>query len=585
MNQDLLDWMLLLGRWIHITTGVTWIGSSIFFMWLDRSFVRDDSAITPGHLGKLWMVHGGGFYKVEKLQMGSVEVPAELHWFKWESYWTWMSGFFLFSLIFFTGSGTFLLDPASALPFSQAVIITLGSIFGSWFIYDLFWESKLTRNIPAVGHLLTAAWLVGMSYFLCHTLSGRAAYMVVGAIIGTWMTGNVFMRIIPRQLKMVEAAKRGESADPSLSKNAKNRSTHNTYLTLPVIFVMLSNHFPSTYGHALNWLVLILMCAAGALIREFFVVRISAPARSKICAALGMFVIFVVAVMTKTPADPASEISANTEAPSTSADSAPTASANPSLPETPATTSSTPPTSVPPAPAPNPDSPAAQAMAVGSSASFGPAGADRAPLNLRGLVRFSGVLPERKKLTLPQGCAKAGKASFSNEILVNNGKIQNVVVRVIRGQETLEAGPVPTTAVELNQNGCLYEPRVIAARVNQEVIFVNSDPVFHNVRSLAKENPNFNLAMPMKNQRISRRFLKPEIFLQTQCSVHPWMGAYLAISDHPFIAVSDPQGAFEIRGLPAGHYELEFWHEVFGTQRREVDLSAHSVPIEITFTR
>ena len=552
MDQNILDWLLLLGRWIHITTGVTWIGSSIFFMWLDRTFVKNENSTTPGHIGDLWMVHGGGFYHVEKVQMGAVKVPEHLHWFKWESYWTWMSGIFLLSLVFFTGSGTFLLDPSvSNISFASALVLSLASVFGSWFVYDFLWESSLTKKTPVAGHLITIAWLGSMSYFLCHQLSGRAAYMMIGAMIGTWMTANVFMRIIPRQVKMVEAAKKGEAVNAEWSKNAKNRSTHNTYLTLPIIFIMLSNHFPSTYGHELNWLVLLIMCAAGASIREYFVVRLSKPGRSKLFAVIGALLILLVMAMTQQKSDPSP-------------------------------TPPVPPVATTPEAAPTPEPEPTSAPAPKASA-FGPTSPGTTAIGIKGTVTFEGPLPEKRKLTLPQGCAKPGQMAYADDVLVQNGKLQNVLVRVVRGHESLPTGAEPTQPLEVNQKGCLYSPRIAIARVNQDVVFVNSDPVFHNVRSISKDNTNFNLAMPMKDQRITKRFSKPEIFLETKCSVHPWMDAHIAVSDHPFIALTDKNGNFEIKGLPAGHYELEFWHEVFGTQKQDVIVGDATAPLTVVF--
>ena len=252
-GQEFLDWLLLLGRWLHITVAITWIGTSIFFMWLDRSFVKNPDSKKDGHLGELWMVHGGGFYKVEKMQMDKQKVPKHLHWFKWESYWTWMSGMFLLVLTYYTGSGTYLLDPSiSDISFPAAIFLSLFSLFGSWIFYDFVWERSFSKNNPLVGHALTIGWFIFITILLCQKLSGRAAYIHVGAMLGTWMALNVFMRIIPRQVKMVEATAKGEGFNQDWPVNAKNRSSHNTYFTLPVIFIMLSNHFPTTYGHELG---------------------------------------------------------------------------------------------------------------------------------------------------------------------------------------------------------------------------------------------------------------------------------------------------------------------------------------------
>lgn len=539
-------------------------------MWLDRSFVPNPESKRPGHIGELWMVHGGGFYHVEKLQMGPTKVPDRLHWFKWESYWTWMSGFFLVAMIFYTGDGTFLLDSAvSSITYKSAVGLSLFAIFGSWFFYDFLWESTLTKRAPLAGHLLTLAWLTGMAFLLCHTLSGRAAYLHVGAMMGTWMTANVFLRIIPRQVKMVQAAQRNEPLNPEWPKNAKNRSTHNTYLTLPVIFVMLSNHFPTTYGHPWNWAILLAVCAGGAAIREYFVVREKRPFRSKIFGLLGMALISAVIVLTREPvAEPV----------------APTDPRLVKVTVTPAKDGayeSTVATPAPLAPAPTANAPKA---AVAAPAPTTGAMAE----TVRGTVDIEGAPPAPRKLSLPLACAKEypNQTAYSNEVLVREGHLQNVLVRVTKGHENLPATAVPTAAVELDQRGCLYRPRLIAARVGQEVVFINSDPVFHNVRSYATANENFNLAMPTQNQRIARRFTKPEIFLQAKCSVHPWMGAYVAVMDHPYFAVTNERGEFALPRLPAGRYTLEFWHEYYGTQTRDIEVTDRGAEVlRVTFKK
>lgn len=538
MSQELYDWMLLLGRWVHITTAVTWVGTSIFFMWLDRSFVVNPDAKAEGHVGELWMVHGGGFYKVEKLLMGPTKVPEVLHWFKWESYWTWLSGFFLVCLIFYTGGGTFLLDSSvSNISYVQGVLIGLFSIFGSWIFYDRLWEGDTAKNTPIIAHVLTLVWFVGMTYFLCHTLSGRAAYIHVGGMLGTWMTANVFMRIIPRQVKMVEASKLGEPVNQDWGKNAKNRSTHNTYFTLPVIFIMISNHFPSTYGHDYNWVVLILLSIAGAAIREFFVVREKNPKRAKKMAVIGVIFILFVARWTSIAEDYESH---DHHAETVEAVATPVIEATESAKEVKPTVT----------------------------------------YNLSGVVNFDGVAPKGKKLQMPSGCNDQGDV-YSNEVIVNNGKLQNVFVRITKGHESLPRGEVPKNAMEMDQRGCMYYPRVAAVRAGQEVVFINSDPIFHNVKSVTKENRGFNMAMPKQDQRISRVFNKPEMFLEAKCSVHPWMGAYIAILDHQYFDVSNESGQFEISNLAAGTYTLEAWHESYGLQTKEVTISENT---NVSFT-
>lgn len=524
MDRELFDWALLLGRWLHITAAITWIGTSIFFMWLDRSFVKNLESKREGHVGELWMVHGGGFYHVEKLLMGPTKVPDHLHWFKWESYWTWMSGVFLILLIFYTGGGTFLTDSSVAsIGYWHAVAISVVSIIGSWFFYDILWERAFTKTKPIIGHVLTLGWFAGMSYYLCHRLSGRAAYIHIGAMLGTWMTANVFMRIIPRQVKMVEAAKRGEPVNQEWAKNAKNRSTHNTYFTLPVIFIMLSNHFPSTYGNKLNWLILLVLSAAGAALREAAIARVQKPGRARVFGIAG--VALIVGVMLFTGENRA---------------------ARPTRPSTGATAAKDAPTAAP----------------TGGS-------------TIKGVVKLTGTPPAPEKLLLPPGCVMNPHDVYANEILVKNGRLKNVLVRITKGLEGKTFSDVPQESVKLDQRDCIYEPRVIAARVGQRVEFINSDMVFHNVRSVTKVNEEFNVPMPGQNDRMVKVFDKPELFLQTKCSVHPWMSAYIAVMDHPYYSVSNESGEFEIKNLPAGSYTLEVWHEIYGTKTRELTVKDH----------
>jgi uncharacterized membrane protein/plastocyanin len=520
MNQDIFEWLLLLTRWLHITVAICWIGTSIFFMWLDRSFTFNEKSKTPGHVGDLWMVHGGGFYHVEKLLMGPTKVPQHLHWFKWEAYWTWMSGMFLIALIFYFGDGTFLLDSMiSHITYGQAVAISLFSIFGSWFFYDLLWENKITKKSPLIGHAFTLLWFAAMDYFLCHTLSGRAAYIHIGGMLGTWMTANVFLRIIPRQLKMVEAAAKGEQVNQEWAKNAKNRSTHNTYLTLPVIFIMLSNHFPSTYGHDYNWIILLAISAGGAAIREYFVSRIRFPKRALSFAVAGIALICAVVIFTST---------------------------NRSIVETAVVVEKI----------KAPDVPVVQTNTFG---------------DINGVVTFEGTAPTAKKLNLPGICAKQYKGDvFSNEVMLKNSKLQNVLVRIIKGHEGKVYNDVPREEILLDQKGCIYTPRVVATRVGQKVTFINSDALFHNVRSISTQNEKFNVPMPHLGQRLTKIFMKPEITMQAKCSVHPWMGAHIAVMDHPFFAITGEDGSFKISKLPVGNYTIEAWHEIFGTQQKDI---------------
>ena len=538
MSQEVYDWLLLLGRWVHITTAVTWIGTSIFFMWLDRTISRD---------GDLWMVHGGGFYHVKKMLMGTVQVPEELHWFKWESYWTWMSGIFLVFMVFYSGNGTALLDPSvSKITFLQGLLISLLALVVSWLCYDFLWERELTKNKPVVGHVLTLSWLGGMSYLLCHTLSGRAAYLHIGAMLGTWMTANVFLRIIPRQVKMVEAAKRGEPVNQEWAKNAKNRSTHNTYFTLPVIFLMMSNHFPSTYGNDLNWLILLLMCAGGAAIREYFVSRLKNNKRAKLFAVAGVVAIIVAAYLTKEPSSSTTEPDADSLI-STHID-----------------------VTTPAAALQNNEPAATPEAGVGQ---------------IHGLVKFSGEVPKNEKLSLPPGCTKKRGDIFSNAVIINNGLVKDVAIRIIKGLEGKSFRSTVQKPVQLDQHDCMYDPRTIVVRTGQPVEFINSDSVFHNVRSVTTKNEIFNVAMPQKHDHMAKIFTTPEI-LQTKCSIHPWMNANIVVVDNPYATVTNEKGEFTIPNLAPGHYTLEAWHEVLGTSTQEVTLKENeTLNLEFLFRK
>ncbi len=527
MSQEVYDWILLVTRWLHITTAVAWIGTSIFFMWLDRTIAKG---------GELWMVHGGGFYQVKKMLMGTVKVPEELHWFKWEAYWTWISGLLLVILVFYTGNGSALLDSSvSAFTFAEAIYLSVIVIVVSWFFYDFLWESNLTKKKPIIGHILTLAWLGAMSYLLCHTMSGRAAFLHIGAMLGTWMTANVSLRIIPRQVKMVAAAKRGEAVNQEWAKNAKNRSTHNTYFTIPVIFLMMSNHFPATYGNNLNWLILLLMCAGGAAIREFFISRIDHAKRAKIFLGAGLVFILTAAYLTKEPSSVASTDSSHVH-----------------------------------------QAPKSDELAPIDYASRG---------HVKGVVKFEGTVPPLEKLGLPPGCTKKRGDIYSNAVLITNGAIKDVALRITKGLSSGNHGPVPTRSIKLDQVDCQYEPRTIAVRAGQPVEFINSDPIFHNVRSLAKLNETFNVAMPQKDDRIVKAFPNPEI-LQTKCSVHPWMNANLVVVEHPYFDVTNFLGEFLIRNVPSGTYTLEAWHEVFGTLTQEITIEeGQTSNLEFTFRK
>ena len=265
------DWLSLFIRWFHVIAGVAWIGASFYFIWLDNNLrTPPDWKKDKGIKGDLWAVHGGGFYEVGKYTYGPETIPEPLHWFKWEAYTTWLSGFALLILVYYFGASAYLIDPSvAALTESEAVMLGLGTIFGGLALYELACRSPLARSPLAFAIALTLMICV-VTYLTTQWFSGRGAYIHVGALIGTIMAGNVFLNIIPAQKKMVAAVARKEEIDPAWGAGAKLRSVHNNYFTLPLLFIMISNHYPMTYQHEMNWLVLILIMAISAWIRHFF---------------------------------------------------------------------------------------------------------------------------------------------------------------------------------------------------------------------------------------------------------------------------------------------------------------------------
>jgi uncharacterized membrane protein len=269
MTVDWGAWANLAIRWLHLIAGIAWIGSSFYFMWLDSHLKKPDNA-PEGISGELWSVHSGGFYRQMKFMVAPAEMPEELHWFKWEAYTTWISGFLLLGLIFYVGADLNLIDRAK-LPLEtwQAITIGLGSLAGGWLVYDGLCRSPLGENLRLFG----AVWfllLTAAGYGLTRVFSDLGAFMHLGAIIGTVMAANVFFVIIPNQRKVVAQVLAGETADPKLGKQAKQRSVHNNYMTLPVLLIMISNHYPMIFAAPLNWLWLAGLGIAGWTIRHFF---------------------------------------------------------------------------------------------------------------------------------------------------------------------------------------------------------------------------------------------------------------------------------------------------------------------------
>ena len=271
-----LEWLNLIVRWLHVITGIAWIGASFYFVWLDNTIrppAPGSDLANKGVSGELWAVHGGGFYNPQKYLNAPPELPGELHWFKWEAYSTWLSGFALLTIVYYFNAQAMMVDKQVAdLSTWQAVGIGLGSLVVGWTVYDLLCRSRLGKHDLAFGAVIFA-FLVASAYVLNTFLSGRAAYIHVGAMIGTMMVANVLMLIIPGQRKMVAAMTAGQTPDPIHGQKAKQRSVHNNYFTLPVLFIMISNHYAMTYRHEHAWAVLAAIMAAGVLIRHFFNLR------------------------------------------------------------------------------------------------------------------------------------------------------------------------------------------------------------------------------------------------------------------------------------------------------------------------
>jgi len=274
MDPYITEWLNLALRFAHVITGIAWIGASFYFVWLDNHLEKPPQwKSDKGIGGDLWAIHGGGFYEIAKYKQAPEKMPQLLHWFKWEAYSTWLTGFVLLALMFYVGADIYLIDPSVAdLSQGTAIAIGLGVIVGGWVIYDVLCRTKLAQHSLVLGLILMALVTV-LSYFLSVTFSARGAFMHVGAVIGTIMAGNVFFTIMPSQRALVASVEKGEAVDPTWGAKAKLRSTHNTYATLPLIFIMISNHYPMIFNHQHNWAVLMVVFVITAAIRQYFVAK------------------------------------------------------------------------------------------------------------------------------------------------------------------------------------------------------------------------------------------------------------------------------------------------------------------------
>ncbi|MGH8742131.1 MAG: urate hydroxylase PuuD [Burkholderiales bacterium] len=270
MEAYLLDWLNLLLRWAHVVVGIAWIGASFYFIWLDNHLEPAQDAKLAG---ELWAVHGGGFYRAEKFRVAPAKLPASLHWFKWEAYWTFLTGFALLVAMYYANAQLYLIDPqVMALSRWGAIGIGLAALVGGLAVYEGLCRSPLGRNDLLLSAILLAV-LAGAAWGLTQVFSGRGAFIHYGAILGTIMVANVAHVIIPGQRRMVRAMSEGREPDPKDGAMGKQRSVHNTYFTLPVVFTMLSNHYAMAFGHRWAWLLLVALTVAGALVRVWFVMR------------------------------------------------------------------------------------------------------------------------------------------------------------------------------------------------------------------------------------------------------------------------------------------------------------------------
>ena len=269
INPTLSEWLNLILRWIHVFAGIMWVGTTYYFTWLDARLSEEEKAVrNTGETAQIWMVHSGGFYVVEKRKVPDL-VSRTLHWFRWEAGTTWLSGFALLVLVYYIGGGALVDTDVSDISAGAAIGVGIGVLVVGWIVYDLMMLSPLRKNEKAFA-VIAYLMIVGVTYGLCRVFSGRAAYIHVGALLGTIMAANVWMRILPAQKKMIAALNAGQKPDDALSAQAKLRSKQNTFMAVPVVFIMISNHFPGVaYGDQYNWAVLAVLILVGWVAAKF----------------------------------------------------------------------------------------------------------------------------------------------------------------------------------------------------------------------------------------------------------------------------------------------------------------------------
>lgn len=299
MNGNATELLDLIARWIHVIAGIMWIGNSLLFNWLDRSLRPPENIRqTPEPVGSIWLLHSGGFYYVEKTLLVGMQVPKPLHWFKWQAYTTWLSGMALLVVVYYLG-GRAVLEDASVAPISHmhAVVLGLASIVVGWLLYESM-QRFVAPRAPGIAAFVWIAGLTAISIELTQLLSGRAAFLHVGAMLGTIMAANVFFTIVPSQRALVASVAEGTGGGAALSARAKRVSIHNNYFTFPVIVLMVSNHFPGVYGNRYSWLLLLVLTAAGVAVRHVLNIRFTYGAwKPALAATIAVSVIALYAIL------------------------------------------------------------------------------------------------------------------------------------------------------------------------------------------------------------------------------------------------------------------------------------------------
>ena len=308
MQAYVLEWLNLIVRWTHVTVAIAWIGTSFYYIALDYHLLPPTVPSSKEVGGEAWEIHGGGFYRVEKFKVAPAWLPEHLHWFKWEAYWTWISGFSLLTVVYYAQAQTYLVDPNVAdLNPLVAIGVSLAILAVSWHVYDGL--CRLIGHSDRLFALAIALVIAAAAFGMSHLFSPRAVYIQTGAMIGTWMVANVLFIIIPGQKELVAAKLAGREPDPQPGILGKQRSVHNNYFTLPVLFAMLSNHFPMTYGHPAGWLVLLALMGLGAWVRHFFNLRHQGRVVWAIPASAAAGVAALAVAIMPRPASPQTQVS------------------------------------------------------------------------------------------------------------------------------------------------------------------------------------------------------------------------------------------------------------------------------------